>query len=154
MILKKKWVTIAARCLKMRTVIKKVGLSMMREWTEKIQAKEMSMVMKTTRWKTRKRKGPTKSSQFKNRTTKRHQRLTKRIYPKRKNHLFQEHHGDKKRKKKKNKPWLINLNQKRTTRSWHRCRPTGLKRKRPSSSRTMIITRNFSTIALQPINVS
>ena len=103
MTLKKKWVTIAARCQKMRTVIKKEGLSMMREWTEKIQAKEMSMAMKTTRWKTRKRKSPTKSSQFKNRT-KKHQRLTKRNYLKRKNHLFQEHHGDKKRKKKKNKP--------------------------------------------------
>lgn len=100
MIQKKKWETIAAKCQKMRTM--KVGLSMMREWTEKIQAKEMSMAMKMTRWKTRKRKSPIKSSQFKNRI-KRLQRLSKRTCLKRKNRRFQEHHGDKKRKKKKNK---------------------------------------------------
>ena len=136
-------------------MMKRVELLMMREWTEKIQGKEMNMVMRMIRLKTRKPKSLLKSRRRRSKNRTRSRLLSRRNSSlKRKNHRFQELHGDKKRKKKRSRRKLMLPNRKRTTRFWHQCRPTGRKKRRPSSRKNTIMTHNSSTIAPRPINVS
>ena len=155
MIQRRTWKTISAKKREMMME----ELSTMRAWTEKIQAKWMTTAKKMIKLKIRRRrflqtrnkvkrisKNRTRSAKS-NRFLKRNRRWRK------KSHRFQEHRGAK-RKRKKNRQRRLRRkrNQKRTIKYWHRCRLTGKKRRRPSSTQTLNMTHSLCMIAQQQIS--